>query len=270
MRPLLSVVFVSFKRVDLLTIAHRSFLRHNGYSPVELIVTDDGSSPAEQAGIRTLPFEVYRLSPNNRGLGANMNAGLAAARGKHILVMQDDWETTALAGPAIGQAVDVLEADGEVGMVRFYGDPGAFPLLPRHAGEVVYWVADHGSPRYRPHPHIYSDTPHVRRAALNDEAVLGLYREDVPMEETEQDYAERFDRQARYKVAFLSPVPTPFFLHLGEARSYRTFKLRYRLDNALISIAQGLGIRRGSSLHVRLKGLWTSVRRMLIAYRILR
>jgi GT2 family glycosyltransferase len=106
----------------------RRFLRHNTYRPVELIVADDGSSPAEQQAIRDIGFDVYILSPRNRGLGANNNAGLRAAKGKYILMMQDDWKMTPAASGKIEQAIDILEADNTVGMIRFCGDPEPFPL----------------------------------------------------------------------------------------------------------------------------------------------
>jgi glycosyltransferase involved in cell wall biosynthesis len=274
MRPLLSVVFISYRRVDLLARAYASFLRVNTYQPVELIVADDGSPPEDQKKIKDMKFDRYVLGSRNRGLGANNNAGLLAARGKYILMLQDDWETTAAAADYLERAVDVLEADPEIGMVRFYGDTDLCPLLRREVGGTPYWVCDHKSSEYRSrkllYRHIYGDTPHMRRSTLNEREEIGLYPEGLAMEETEESYALRFDQQEKYYIAFLYEKLQPLFLHLGDERSHRIGKMRYRLDQVLISLAACLRLRRGNPLYEMGKSVWFSLKKSLIRARLLR
>ena len=268
--PLLSVIFITYQRLDLLRRTCSAFECRVTYPRLEWIVCDDGSPRAMQEGIRRLPFDRYLLSPENRGLGANNNAGLRAATGRYILMMQDDWDATPLASAAIERALAILEHDNEVGMVRFYpGAIGHYPLEARRLGGVEYFVCDHRSPGYDPRHPVYSDTPHIRKAEMNDPALLGLYRENVPMETSEQDYSDRFDRQSRYRIAFLDRGESVIFIHTGSAHSHRTSKLRYRLDRALLALAAGLGLQRESTLYGRLRSVWFAVRDWLIERRLL-
>ena len=79
-------------------------------SALEVVIADDGSGPEIQAKIRTLPADVFALSPENQGLGPNNNNGIAHCKGKYILMIQDDWECF---GPPdyLSNAVWVLEAN---------------------------------------------------------------------------------------------------------------------------------------------------------------
>ena len=148
--PLLSVVFITYKRVDLLEKSLRAFMSHCNYNPIEFIVADDGSSANEQIKIRTLPFDKYILSPKNKGLGANQNAGLNNASGKYILMLQDDWELTDCSG-IIQQAISILEHDSEIGIINLCTDPSRLPLIERQIiGDLKkYWVCDHHSDAYK-------------------------------------------------------------------------------------------------------------------------
>ena len=270
--PLLSVVFITYKRVDLLEKSLRAFMSHCNYNPIEFIVADDGSSANEQIKIRTLPFDKYILSPKNKGLGANQNAGLNNASGKYILMLQDDWELTDCSG-IIQQAISILEHDSEIGIINLCTDPSRLPLIERQIiGDLKkYWVCDHHSDAYKLSDfYVYSDTPHLRRAILNQPSVLGLYREDRSMEETERDYELRFDHQSEFKIAFLTPYCPSFFNNLGVAQSFREKKLRYKLDNYLLILVRFLRLNKNSQIYKILRSIWYNLKYAMIYLRILK
>ena len=110
--PRVSVLFITYRRVDFLRMALEAFLRNTDYPNLEIVIADDGSGPEIQAEIRTLPANVFALLPKNRGLGANNNNGIRHCSGKYILMIQDDCECC---GPSdyLRNTVQVMEANPE-------------------------------------------------------------------------------------------------------------------------------------------------------------
>lgn len=260
-----SVLFITYRRVPLLaqTSGALKALFPQGFA--ETVVSDDGSSPAEQEAIRQLGFDRCLLPPQNAGLGANNNAGLRACAGDYILMLQDDWRATHAFPAALEQAIWILDEDPQVGMVRFAGgDPADFVLEARTSPHGPYYVCRHDQPGAVGREHIYSDTPHLRRAALLDPAWIGPYREGCAMEECEEDYSCRFEAQSRVYVAFPTDGALGYFVNVGEAHSHRTRKFRYKLDAALVAGSRVLGLRREGAVYRRLRRLWFAARTRLI------
>lgn len=237
--PLVSVVFVTYERPDLLRRTLLTFRSNTAYPNLELIVADDGSGPATQAAIRAMPFDLFKLASRNRGLGANLNAGLEAARGDFVLVLQDDWDCH---GPPdyLRRAVELLRSRPDIGIVRFYGAP-----LPQE--ESGGGLAPGGMVRSDAEgPLGYSDTPHLRSRACLER--LGSYREDLWMEDCELEYVARFSGQGEFGVAALRDSYNKVFVHTGEERSHRTGSRRHRIFSALARLAEPLK-RRAPRLH---------------------
>jgi glycosyltransferase involved in cell wall biosynthesis len=225
--PLISVVIVGYRRVDLMTRTLRSFLEVSSYprERLELIACDDGSGSDQQSLIRQLPFDIFLLAATNQGLGRNTNKGLQAARGAYILQLQDDWLCL---GPSdfLEAAIELLEERPDVSLVRFH--PRACESLPGEefttaSGRQALIVS---SGLYRSSGmYSYSDNPHIKRAAFHRR--IGMYRERVPMTVMELDFCARVDRDADTKIAFLEGYCA--FEHLGRDRSFNpTQKLRVR------------------------------------------
>jgi glycosyltransferase involved in cell wall biosynthesis len=217
--PRVSVVITGYARPDLLRRAVESLQRVTAYPNLEWVLADDASPPEQQQAMRALPFDRFVFAEENRGLGANANAGLAAATGEYVLQLQDDW---VCAGPPdfIERGVQVFQSRDDVGMVRFMAPESYLP----------YRIADgpDGLPVriYRPQPGsecwIYSDWPHLKSRRFID--FIGPYRESRSMQETEMDMRERYHRQSRYVVAYIEGYE--MFEHVGEAESHRTPRLR--------------------------------------------
>jgi len=228
--PLVSVLFVTYNRPELLARTVHSFLQHTKYPQLELVVTDDASTPNARRAITELPFHVFVLADENRGLGANLNAGLRRCSGRYILVLQDDWDCVA-PPDYLRNTIAVMQENPQIGFVNFYGAQHEIASAPLPGSdepchEIVNEFFD--GERHLP---IYTDTPHVVAA----EAVrcLGYYREGCRMEQCELDYAARFAAQRKIKAALFPAHYNRAFLHTGEQQSFRTRTVRHRVETWL-------------------------------------
>jgi GT2 family glycosyltransferase len=93
--PECSVVIHSFNRRAMLDRALRALVDGAGPETLEVIVADSGSTDGSREWVKTR-FPQVRLVelPGDRGLAAGRNAGLRAARGAFILVMDEDVVVT--------------------------------------------------------------------------------------------------------------------------------------------------------------------------------
>jgi glycosyltransferase involved in cell wall biosynthesis len=225
--PLVSIVVLSYRRPVHLRRTLESFLRVNTYPNLELVLADDGSPPAMQEEMRRLPFDRFLLSAENRGLGANTNAGLRAARGEFILQLQDDWLCD---GPSdfIAEAIEVMTERPEIGMLRL--------RLPQAELRYTSWTSRRGlavrvyeSPPARSSDFVYTDTPHIKSRAFVD--FIGPYLESRYMQKTELDMRDRFNAQRRFKAAFIEGYH--LFEHIGADASFNRPPPLARLSAAL-------------------------------------
>lgn len=225
--PQVSVLFVTFKRVHLLRRTVETFLLHTDYAPLQLVVTDDGSPESIQTEISKLPFDLRIFSRRNHGLGANMNCGLRACTGKYTLVLQDDWECRG-PGSYLKDAVRILEEKATIGLVRFYGVNPEVDASRQIGTLPNWWEIERPRIVTSQNRNIYSDTPHLRTREFSEH--VGPYREDLPMEECELDYQDRFLQQSQLSAAYSTVYNNATFVHIGAAESHRTSSFRHRLD----------------------------------------
>ena len=237
--PLVSVLFITYKRYDFLEQSLRRFRENTDYPNLEIVIADDGSGPEIQHKIRQLPADVFALAPKNRGLGANNNNGLRHCTGKYVLMIQDDWLCH---GPSVylSNAVAVLEANPQVGIINFAGAD--------HPPDLAQPLLASSEPCFvTPTPAIsnkeeflYSDQPHLQsRRALE---VMGEYYEDRSIGRAETDYSQRWERQSSFLTAVFPNYFMRVFSNEGEdpAVSFRHQEFRYRADRALMPIANWL------------------------------
>ncbi|HEY1378873.1 MAG TPA: glycosyltransferase [Gemmataceae bacterium] len=90
--PPLSIVIPTHNRADLLRLCLRSVVRH-APPDTEIIVAADGS-PGAAVGDEFPGVRLVRL-PRRRGFCGAANAGIAAARGEIVELLNDDTEVTA-------------------------------------------------------------------------------------------------------------------------------------------------------------------------------
>lgn len=212
--PRVSVVVTGYARPATLRETVESLLGVTRYPNLELVLADDASPPELREAMRALPFDRFVFAERNRGLGANANAGLAAARGEYVLQLQDDW---ACAGPAdfLERGVRLLAARPDLGIVRFLAPEAHIPFEEERG-------PDGGAIRiYRPQPEhawwVYSDWPHLKSRAFID--FIGPYAESRYMQRTEIDMRDRFNAQQRYALAYIEGCQ--MFRHIGGEVSHR-------------------------------------------------
>jgi glycosyltransferase involved in cell wall biosynthesis len=260
------VLFITYRRIRFLQRAVLSFLRNTDYPNLELVVADDGSPQWMQAEMRTLPIQKLVASKTNKGLGANTNAGLKQCAGKYILQIQDDCECQ---GPPryLEQAVVLMEARPEIGLVQFYGTARVDPELRIRdfEGPDCYLICRESgsSPQTQ---YVYSDMPHLKSNELV--AYLGKYRESCRMEECELDYQNRFAKQSRFRAGFFPCYYNTVFIHMGASDSFRTGSRLRRLEDTLVPIARRWK-ERSPELFARAKAIYHKTVRLLYRLSIL-
>jgi GT2 family glycosyltransferase len=114
-RPLVSTVTLAWNRKEDL---RESLLRiqNCAYPNLEIIVCDNGSNDGTAAMVRSeFPNVILLEMGNNIGIEA-YNVGFKQARGKYIVILDDDSFPDA---DAIGRMVEYFEADARLGIVAF-------------------------------------------------------------------------------------------------------------------------------------------------------
>lgn len=229
-KPLVSVVFISYNRVELLKRTFEEFRRHCDYPNLELILSDDASSPRQRAAMLRMGFDNFIFSSRNEKMGANINKGIQAARGEYILHLEDDWECRAENADFIAQAVEIMKIYPDVGCVRFnFIDFPNYEIREGPTGRKVR-VYFNSQPASKQSIYVYSNNPHLKRRSFHED--VGWFIEGEPVGITEDAFCRLFLRQNKWRVAAVEEWQ--LFRHIGAQLSTRPDRwrerLRYRLN----------------------------------------
>ena len=153
----------------------------------EIIVADDASKLEHIEKIKVLQSAYsFRLltTPQNGGLGRNLNRGQDAVKTHYTLYVQEDFVPSAIFPLHLQDALKFMNEDNALDYVRFWAFLNNYPgLKPYDKGfsEMTYsfWNMDHLK-FYQ-----YSDTPHLRRSNFFEK--FGRYKEGIKGDLT--DYA---------------------------------------------------------------------------------
>lgn len=88
-RPLVSVILPTYNRCQWLPQAIESVLGQT-YAPLELIVVDDGSTDGTPDLLKTYGSDIRVIRQANTGVSGARNAGIRAARGELIALLDSD------------------------------------------------------------------------------------------------------------------------------------------------------------------------------------
>jgi GT2 family glycosyltransferase len=196
-RPLCSVVIPTYNGRALLGPCLASVARHRPVDPglpIEVIVADDASTDGTAQWLARVYPEVHvvRLERNG-GFCLATNAGIAAARGRFIQVLNNDTEVAAgwieaglapFADPTVGAVAPLVVVRSDPGRVDSAGDSYALPGWPTKRG--------HGQPAAlfaaRPVEEVFGasgSSAFYRSAALRRtgafDPLFGSYYEDVDL-----------------------------------------------------------------------------------------
>jgi len=132
----LSVVVPTWQRRGLVTQTVSRLLEQRCSEPFEIVVVDDGCTDGTRAAleaIATTDSRLLVLSQPNRGRAAACNAGVAAARGRIVVLLDDDMQ----AAPGLLEAHLGGHRDGaEVVLGAIEHDPGSADTLLADAVEA--------------------------------------------------------------------------------------------------------------------------------------
>ncbi len=130
MRPLVSAVIPVYNYARFVGRAIDSVLAQT-HAPIECVVVDDGSSDETPQVLARYGGRIRTLRQENRGPSAARNAGIRAARGEYVALLDGDdaWKPEKIA-----RQLAVAEADEEVGAVGC-GYEWTYPDRPAAAFE---------------------------------------------------------------------------------------------------------------------------------------
>ena len=149
-----------------------------------IVVSDDGSKPEQVEMLKKLiPQYHFDLvtTPNNKGLGNNINKGQDAVTTPYTLYVQEDFDPFPGYGKHLQDALSIMEERADVDLVRFYAYFKYPYLKPYRNGfsEMVFKIWYPGYKKF----HVYSDHPHLRRTSFLKK--FGRYAEGIKGDRTE-------------------------------------------------------------------------------------
>ncbi len=132
--PLVSIVVATKNRpTRLLLLLNR--IREQDYANLETIVVDDGSTPATPP----LPIDLQIRHEVSMGACTARNAGFAAAKGKYVVIFDDDALPTQ--SDLISRAVERAESTNSLGVIGFRQltpDGNVHYMQPSRGDELCY------------------------------------------------------------------------------------------------------------------------------------
>jgi GT2 family glycosyltransferase len=132
-KPLVSVVIVTRnRRKDVLTAVQSVY--DQPYANVEVVVVDNGSSDGTvEALAAAYPATTIIALERNLGASGGRNPGIAAARGRIIMILDSD---ASLDTDALDKVVDKFQAAPDVGVLACKVVNATTRQLDRHAGWI--------------------------------------------------------------------------------------------------------------------------------------
>lgn len=142
----------------------------------EIVVSDDGSEPYHLEYLNELQKQFsFKLitTPENRGLGNNINKGQEAVTKSFTLYVQEDFVPQLKFKEALTAALDYMKTRPSLDMVRFYAY-FKYPYLESLGdgfGKMIFKLIYPGYLKF----YAYSDHPHLRRSSFLEK--FGKYSE---------------------------------------------------------------------------------------------
>jgi glycosyltransferase involved in cell wall biosynthesis len=163
---LFSVVIPTYNRVHLLARTLDSVWRQ-GFTDFEVVVVDDGSNDGTQDYLRSLGDRIRIVQQANGGPGAARNAGIRAASGKYVALLDSDdlwfpW-TLNIFARAVAEFRDPSIVGGQV--IEFFNEEELRSI--REAPYRAAWFNDFIGSSHYPY-YVGSGTCALRREALKD------------------------------------------------------------------------------------------------------
>ncbi len=178
---MVSVLITSYNRPSAVKTCIEYILALNLKIPFEIVVSDDGSSDNNIYTLKTFTsIDTLVTAEKNQGLGADINKGIKACKGNHILYCQEDFLLKKELSNVLGDAINCIKKNS-LDMVRFQANYH-FPKL--HLIEKnIYRIPKFSFRNFYVNTFQYSDNPFVTKRSFFD-----TYRYFI--EGTSGDYGE--------------------------------------------------------------------------------
>jgi glycosyltransferase involved in cell wall biosynthesis len=233
MIPDVSVIIPVFNRERLVGRAVASLTRQTLYN-IEIIVVDDGSTDGTAAAVARIDDQRVRLviHPENRGIPAARNSGLAEARGRYIAWLDSD---------------DVARPERLEIQCGFLNAHPSIAMI----GAAARRIGPNGIPKFRlsrpPATHAEIVAKLLFRSAFQQSSVMG--RAEVLREypyRSEFDVCEDVDMFIRltrdHPTANLRSVVIDRYLHAGQTVRQESAKIIEKKKALLSDLLRRLGI----------------------------
>jgi glycosyltransferase involved in cell wall biosynthesis len=200
----------------------------------EIIVSDDCSKPEHQIKLKQLQAEFqFRLieTPQNNGLGNNINKGQDGVTKPYTLYVQEDFIPKSGFANHFSDALEMMEKDKQWDIARFYAYFSYPYLKPYQKGfsEMVFsWRTINHLKFY-----YYSDHPHLRRSSFLKK--FGRYHEGIKGDLTEYKMAVSFIKH-QGKGLFYDQFTTLFDQHNTSAEPSTMERANWRQNKNVITL----------------------------------
>ncbi len=162
-----------------------------GISFKDIVVSDDASNSQHLEYIKSLrllyDFDLI-TTPQNRGLGNNLNKGQDAVKTKYTLYVQEDFTPLEACLDHLKEAHAIMNEDESIDTIRFYSYLDYPETVPYQKGfsKMVFkpWSLDVSKIP------MYSDHPHLRRSNFFEK--FGRYSENKKSDQIEYDMMVSF------------------------------------------------------------------------------
>jgi glycosyltransferase involved in cell wall biosynthesis len=155
-----------------------------GFSFGGIVVSDDGSKPEHLEYLRSLQDSLhFKLvtTPQNKGLGNNINKGQDAVETPYTLYVQEDFDPMPVFPEHFADGLAIINERKDIDMIRFYAYT-RYPYLKPLGKGFSAMLFSLWKPGYKKF-YAYSDHPHLRRTSFFEK--FGRYAEGQKVEKTE-------------------------------------------------------------------------------------
>ena len=205
----------------------------------EIVVSDDGSKPEHLSVLKNLQNKYsFQLitTPQNKGLGNNINKGQDAVKTPYTLYVQEDFEPDASFTAHFFDAMQILDEEQQLDMIRFYAYQKYPYLEPYKKGFskmlIKPWFTNYKKIYY------YSDHPHVRRSSFFNK--FGRYAEGLKGDKTEYKMCVSFIKN-KGKALFYNDFKSLFYqVNSSEEPSTMSRSSWTESENPLIAIVRNV------------------------------
>jgi GT2 family glycosyltransferase len=241
--PLVTVITVNFNSTQV-TLELLQSLRHSTYSPIEIIVIDNGSTENPETIIHTqFPEILFKRSSDNLGFAGGNNLGISMAKGDYLFFINNDTEVTP---NLISNLATTLSNNDKIGVVspkiKFFNTniiqyAGYTPMSLIARNEAI-GSKQHDTNHYtglHPTPYAHGAAMMVRKSVIEK---TGPMPEDFFLYYEELDWCERIRREG-----FTIMVDLDSLIYHKESMSVgkaSPLKLFYQTRNRILFVRRNM------------------------------